>query len=157
MFGKIWNSLLLICHTPISVFPSTIKLASLTTPTEPVPPCHFPPPVPGVIPSAISFPLRVHEAPCMRAWEPCKGDPSFSFAASSTLSPRRRRRPLKPLHPARPLQEVGGSSVVGDARGELLPQTARLDRRSPSRACKGRGCWLHPRARTPSCSCRLLS
>ena len=37
------------------------------------------------------------------------------------------------------------------------PQTARFDRGSPSRACKGRSCWLRPRAQTPGRSCRLRS
>ena len=72
--------------TPLTFIPNLmLSLYPLLTPTEPIPPRHFPSPAPSITHSIISSLLRVHEAPCMRAWEPCKGDPSSSFAASSTL------------------------------------------------------------------------
>ena len=57
-------STLAISHT----HPHAFSLYPSLTPTEPIPPRHFPSPAPSITHSIISFLLRVHEAPCMRAW-----------------------------------------------------------------------------------------
>ena len=80
----------------------------------------------------------VHEAPCMRAWEPCKGDPSSSFAASSTLpSPS---LPFENTLPNLPATRTRWSRRCRRRTWRTLPQTARFDLGSSSRTYKGRSC-----------------
>ena len=83
----------------------------------------------------------VHEAPCMRAWEPCKGDSSSSFAASSTLpSPS---PPFENTLPNPSATRTRWSRHCRRRTWRTLPQTARFDRGGPSRACKGCSSRLH--------------
>ena len=140
-----------------SSFRIPILMLSLFTlrshPFFPHRPRHFPSPAPSITHSTVPFLLRVHEAPCMRAWEPCKGDPSSSFAASSTLpSPS---TPFEDALPSSPATRTRWPRHCRRRAWRALPQTARFDRGSPSRACEGPSCWLRPQTQTPGRSCKL--